>query len=138
MADLAVTVPKNLWLSWVLEGDAAGEVESGEEWGFYLGGGRPPIAPGERLYVVAYGLLRGYAPVTRFERTARGWCIVRRGAAVACTIDEPIPGFRGWRLVWWERAAEHPFPDWMTAGLPEKLTRDQQADLGVIERVYHA
>jgi hypothetical protein len=117
MSDLVVTVPKGIWLEWLSEGDAVGEPETGEEWGFFLGGGRPPIAPGERLYIVAWGRLRGYAPVTRLAPTDRGWAICRRGGAVAVTIGQPIPGFRGFRKRWWERAAELPFPEWMTAGV---------------------
>lgn len=124
MSDLVVTVPKTLWADWIDEGDAVGEPETGEEWGFFLGGPRPPITAGERLYVVAWGLLRGYAPVTRVERTDRGWAICRRAGAVAVTIEEPIPGFRGWQKVWWPREAERPFPDWMTAGLPERERAD--------------
>jgi hypothetical protein len=71
MSDLVVTVPKDFWLEWIDEGDAAGSVESGEEWGFFVGYRRPDIIPGERLYVVAWGRLRGYAPVTRVARTDR-------------------------------------------------------------------
>jgi hypothetical protein len=37
---------------------------------------------------------------------------VRKGNAVACTIDEPIPGFRGLRKRWWSRDIEKPFPNW--------------------------
>jgi hypothetical protein len=33
---------------------------------------------------------------------------VRGGGAVACTIDEPIVGFRGWRNRWWNREDEKP------------------------------
>jgi len=65
MTDLVVTVPRNLWAEWIEEGDAVGEPETGEEWGFFLGHNRPPILPGERLYIVAHDRLRGYAPVTR-------------------------------------------------------------------------
>lgn len=65
MSDLVVTVPRELWVEWIAEGDAAGEPESGEEWGFYLGPQRPPCGPGDRLYIVAHDRLRGYAPITR-------------------------------------------------------------------------
>ena len=74
MPDLVVTVPQQLWLDWVLEGDAAGEPASDQEWGFYLGGPRPNIT-------VAWGLLRGYAPVTMVVRT-------QHMSAIACTIHE--------------------------------------------------
>jgi hypothetical protein len=117
MSDLVVTVPKWFWPDWIAEGDLPGEPASGEEWAFTLGGGpRPPIEPGERLYVVAHGRLRGYAPVTRlvneYATGGRGWSICRRGGAVAVTIPEPISGFRGWRRRWWARTDELPFTDW--------------------------
>lgn len=117
MADLVVTVPKDLWPGWIAEGDAAGQPESGTEWAFWIGGGRPPIEAGDRLYIVAHGRLRGYAHVTRVMKTERSWGICRCGGAVACTLDVPILGFRGWRKVWWKREEELPFPDWKTAGV---------------------
>jgi hypothetical protein len=123
MSDLVVTVPKTVWVDWINEGDAAGEPADETDWGFYVGGGRPRIEPGERLYIVAWGLLRGYAPVTMVEQTESGWAICRRGGAVAMTITEPVPGFRGWRQRWWEREVETPFPSWQTAELPEKERR---------------
>gem|GEM_PF-5129882 len=73
MSDVVVTVPKRLWEDWIEEGDLPGESWSGEEWHFYLSGAVPRIQPGERVYVVAYGRLRGYAPLVRFE-PARGGC----------------------------------------------------------------
>jgi hypothetical protein len=112
VTDLVVTCPKGFFLEWIAEGDAVGEPYTGEEWGWFMGGHRPPVEPGDRLYVVAWGRLRGYAPVTRLAATERGWCICRRGDAVAVTIEQPIPGFRGWRRVWWPREAERPFPEW--------------------------
>lgn len=120
MADLVVTVPKNLWADWIYEGDAVDEPETGEEWGFFLGPSKPPIEPGERLYVVAHGLLRGYAPVTRVAKYGRRWAICRRGGAVAVTIPEDIKGFRGHRRRWWPREAERPFPIWSFARVPQR------------------
>ncbi len=117
MSDVVVTVPKGIWPDWIAEGDAAGETATGEEWGFYLGGARPPCGPGDRCYVVAHGRLRGYAPVVRVERTDRGWAIARGAAAVAVTLAGPITGFRGWRTRWWDRSAEAPFPGWETEGV---------------------
>jgi hypothetical protein len=114
-----VTVPQKLRAMWIEEGDLPGQPAT-DEWAFYIGGGRPPIQPRERVYVVAHGRLRGYAPLVRVAETERGWALVRANDAVAVTIATPIPGFRGWRKVWWPRAQEVPFPDWMTAGLPEK------------------
>lgn len=119
MADLVVTCPKNFFREWIAEGDAAGEPYTGEEWGWFMGGSKPDIGPGDRLYVVAWNLLRGYAPVTRLVQTERGWCICRRGDAVAVSIPEPIKGFRGWRRRWWDRSLERPFPEWKTYGVGE-------------------
>jgi len=115
VTDLVVTCPKGFYREWIAEGDAAGAPYTGEEWGWFLGGPRPPVGAGDRLYVVAWGRLRGFAPVTRLVQTERGWCICRRGNAEAVTIDQPIPGFRGWRRRWWDRSIERPFVDWRTA-----------------------
>lgn len=112
MADLVVTCPKNFFFRWIAEGDAAGDPYTGEEWGWFMGGRKPDIQVGDRLYVVAYDKLRGYAPVTRLAQTRTGWAICRRGDAVAVTIEEPIKGFRGWRRRWWNRELERPFPEW--------------------------
>lgn len=129
MVDLVGTCPKDFWPEWIAEGDAAGDPETGEEWGWYTGHSYIHlINPGDRFYVVAHGLLRGYAPVTRVEINVYGKGFIgRRGGAVACTIDDPIPGFRGLRERWWSRDAERPFPDWKTAGIEAKLPRPTKA-----------
>ncbi len=111
MTDLVGTCPKSFWEEWIAEGDAAGDPETGVEWGWFTNHSLIRcIGPGDRFYVVAHGKLRGYAPVTRVTRGA----ICRRGRAVAVTIDEPIPGFRGLRKRWWPRELERPFPNWRT------------------------
>lgn len=120
MSDLVVTVPKWFWPDWIAEGDAAGEPATGEEWGFYGGGPWPPIQPGERVYIVAHGLLRGFAPLTRIGDDGDRWVLCREGGAVAVTIPETIQGFRGWRRRWWDRGIEVPFPDWKTKGVEMK------------------
>lgn len=115
MSDVVVTCPKRLWTEWLEEGDLPGDEPSGDEYAFYLGGGRPNIRPGERVYIVAHGKLRGYAPLVRIGPGYDGYGgfdLVRSGAAVACTIDAPIQGFRGWRYRWWDYADERDFPDW--------------------------
>lgn len=111
MVDLVGTCPKGFWREWIAEGDAAGEPESGTEWRWFTAHPyRALIKPGERFYVVAHGRLRGYAPVI----AVTGHAIIRRGGAVALTIDEPVLGFRGLRKRWWDRARERPFPEWKT------------------------
>ena len=122
MTDVVVTVPKGIWQDWLEEGDAAGEPETGEEWGFFTWGTMPSIEPGERVYIVAHGRLRGWAPLTalRWEPVRGGMGRIgfgRKGGALAVTIPEEIRGFRGWRVRWWDRSAEVLFPDWKTAGV---------------------
>lgn len=120
MTDLVATCPKDFWEEWIAEGDAAGEPESGEEYGWFTEHSyRSLIKPGDRFYVVAHGRLRGYSIVTG----AWGGAIVRKGNAVACTIFDDIPGFRGLRRRWWDYGCEVPFPDWKTAGVITKRGR---------------
>lgn len=150
MPDLVVTCPKGFWWEWIGEGDAAGAPPTGQEWGWYMSGRRPDIGTGDRLYVVAWGRLRGYAPVTVLRQLCfdtrlgakplngiyadvrtisadvparaleNSWCICRNGDAAAATIPERIPGFRGWRRRWWPREHELPFADWQTFGVELK------------------
>jgi len=119
MSDLVVTVPKDFWPDWIAEGDAVGELPTGTEWSFYVGARKPSIRHGERLYIVACGRLRGYAPVTRVALARPGqWAICRQGGAVACTIDQEIRDFQGFRQPWWSRSHEMPFAGWQIAGVP--------------------
>lgn len=116
--DVVVTVPKNFTHpcapglkgleAWLAEGDPPGSEWSGQEWVFTTWGARPDISPGDRVYVVCEGRLVGYAPLTDLEVNGRCIELIREGNAVACTIDEPITGFRGWRYRWWEREREKP------------------------------
>lgn len=125
MSDLVVTVPKHFWFNWIDEGDSVGDPPTGEEWGFFLGGPRPPGNPGDRLYVVAHGRLRGFAPITSILETARGWAICRRAGAEAVTIAGEISGFRGWRHRWWDRSVEIAFPTWKTEGVKATTREDR-------------
>jgi hypothetical protein len=119
LMDVVVTVPKGLWLDWIEEGDLPGDPPSGYTSHFWIAPWNlPRMLVGDRVYIVAHGRLRGYAPLRATERACElnpdRACLVRDGEAVAVTIDEPIRGFQGWRYRWWERDAERPFPDWMT------------------------
>ena len=113
--DVVVTVPKGLWEEWILEGDLPGE-EPQYDSHFWLGGNLPKMQPGERVYIVAHGKLRGYAPLVEIETRCRlrpsVGCLLRQGGAQAVTIAEPIRGFQGWRYRWWRTSDERPFPDW--------------------------
>lgn len=145
MTDLVVTCPKDFWEEWIAEGDPAGAPWSGEEWGWFCSSrAAPPIEVGDRLYIVAHGKLRGYAPVTALRglsfdpkhgafspsgvyldstvldrdppaQRVTDWCICREGGAAAVTIAEPIRGFQGWRKRWWDRQQERLFPEWRIA-----------------------
>ena len=121
--DVVVTLPKSFRFAgqvglgaWITEGDPAGAPWSGELWEFATGGARPRIEPGERVYVVHHGKLRGYAPLVELEYDPRHRLVslVRGGGAVAVTVPFEIRGFRGWRYRWWERDIEVPFPEWQT------------------------
>lgn len=124
MEDIVVTVPLSFGLdTWIAEGDPAGAPWSGEEWHFYLGTLKPNVKPGGRVYVTYNGILRGYAPLVRVDvdygsgadpiRLGHSgpprYALVRHGGAVAVTIDEPVPGFRGFKARWWKREDERPF-----------------------------
>lgn len=136
MSDVVVTVPKNFRLdeaegtrlanlrglaAWIAEGDAAPADDerdvswSGGEWCFSLGGNKPNIREGERVYVVCEGKLRGYAPLLYVDDLGYGrYGLIRNGHAVAVTIDEPIRGFQGFRYRWWKYEDEKSFPTWKT------------------------
>lgn len=131
MVDLVGTCPMDFWSEWIAEGDAAGDPYSGEEWGWFTQHSAiNDINVGDRFYVVAHGMLRGWAPVTRILLNGAGKrvAIGRRGGAVAVTIDEAIPGFRGLRERWWSREIERPFPDWKTAGVGVKAPRPPRVE----------
>jgi hypothetical protein len=108
MSDVVVTVPARRWDEWLNEGDLPGEPWSGME-SFFRLRHAPMITIGERVYVVARGHLRGYAPLVRIDYSGMSCELVRRGKAVAVTIAEPIRGFRGFRYRWWDRADEVPY-----------------------------
>lgn len=120
MSDIVVTVPKGLWSDWLAEGDLPGEAARFRSH-FWIGANynaMPKIEPGERVYIVAHGRLRGFAPLVGMEakcklRESRS-CLMREGGAVAITIPEKIVGFRGWRYRWWDQNIEIPFPEWKT------------------------
>ena len=119
--DLVGTCPKTFWKEWLEEGDCAGEPETGH---YYAWLSRHRLAHAlvrifdheetYRFYVVAHGKLRGYAIVEGLDITPvrKDIKIIRKGQAVAVTIPEPIPGFRGLRKRWWDRDDEISFPDW--------------------------
>lgn len=112
--DVVVTVPQAFGLDrWIAEGDPAGTSWSGQEWHFYLWGTPPAMQPGERVYIVYRGALRGYAPLVRIDLLGGGrYGLVRHGGAVAVSIPELIRGFRGFRYRWWGYDQEQLFPGW--------------------------
>jgi hypothetical protein len=112
MPDVVVTVPARLWPEWLDEGDCAGDPRTGRRYSFWVFG-FPDIEPDERVYVVALGKLRGFAPLDYAHGMPSGRvALVRAGGAEAVTIPRTIRGFRGYRYRWWDRSEERPFPDW--------------------------
>lgn len=126
MGDVVVTVPRAQWPAWLREGDLPGQAARGVSH-FWLAPPLPPMAPGERVYVVASNRLRGYAPLVGVEerctlRPHDGMgCLMRAGGAVAVTVLRYFPAFQGWRDRFWDRAEEVPFPRWqdLRAWIPD-------------------
>ena len=113
MADVVVTVPMTAWEDWIAEGQLPGDEWDGETYSYFSVPSYPRrIIAGERVYVVAGGRLRGFAPLVRVEHSASRCLLVRACVAVAMTTDETITGFRGYRYRWWDRANERPFVSW--------------------------
>lgn len=110
MTDVVVTLPKKFGLEkWLAEGDAPGEPDTGTRYYWKLGKHEPDIAWGERVYVVHDGRLIGFAHLLAIRYDVNGNVyLVRGGGAVACTLNEYIPGFRGYRYRWWNREDELP------------------------------
>jgi hypothetical protein len=127
--DLVVTVPAKLWFNWLCEGDLP--VDPHDErgtWDFYTSRTPRGWQPGQRVYVIAHGYLRGYSELVSANQTA----LVRSGPGVACTLlkdgkPKPMLGFQGWRyatggrqeVVGWEGVHA-----WATFGLSPKLSAD--------------
>lgn len=110
MSDVVVTLPKSFGLeAWLAEGDGPGEEWKGQRYYWKLGKQVPKIEAGERVYVVHDGRLIGYAPLLAIRWDMNGNVyLMRGGGAVACTLNKHIPGFRGYRYVWWSRDDELP------------------------------
>ncbi len=118
MADVVVTVPAVRWEEWIAEGDAPGEPWTGQRYEFKVPTvpalATPVGAAPSRVYVVALGKLRGYAPLLEIQDRPDGVYLIRGGDAVAVTISEYIRGFQGYRYTWWTREDERPLPDGRT------------------------
>lgn len=130
--DICVTLPKSFGLEkWMAEGDAPGDAWTGQYYAFTVAGA-PKVEPGDRVYVAYDGRLIGYAPLVQAlvrpslrnpRRSATE--LIRGGEAVACTVNEHIPGFRGYRYRWWDREDE--LPAKATCTTPDC---DEKFDLG--------
>jgi hypothetical protein len=82
-----------------------------------IGTDRPPIEPGDRVYIVAFDRLRGYAPLVRVDELPNGYSLIRSGGAVALSLPTPIKSFPGWKVRWWARSDEIHFDAWRTEGV---------------------
>jgi transcriptional regulator with XRE-family HTH domain len=116
VADLVVVVAYNHWAAWLKEGDPAvvppdKPVKTKRRHALYLGTHEPVITPGERVYIVSHGRLRGYAPLIAIEKKGPAYYAIRGGGAVAVTLPRSLylthPIERTWSL-----AEEIPFPQW--------------------------
>ena len=133
--DIVVTVPAKLWFSWLCEGDLPGDpLEEREEWAFYTTTPPRSAFPGQRIYVVAHGFLRGYSDLV----ATKGKAFIRSGPGVACTLFEngapkPMRGFQGWRYATWEReeVREWEGEEWASYGLEPKLADDVKGLFGL-------
>ncbi len=84
------------------------------------GGPRPAIGPGDRVYLVAWGRVRGYVRMAKLSNTLDGWVLGCSSAVVPTTIPAVgIATFRGAKAPWWKRPDEQPFPGWASDGIPE-------------------
>lgn len=116
--DILVTIPKSFGLArWIDEGDCAGDTPDqdfdNELYVYTLGGTKPDIKSGERVYCCYNSRLIGYAPLVELvSETPFRHGLVRGGNAVAVTIARKIPGFRGFRYRDWDYSEEVPFPEW--------------------------
>jgi hypothetical protein len=90
--DIVVTVPQQLWLAWLAEGDLPGDPPTGHGYHFWIAPfALPNTQPGERVYVFAFGRVRGYTPLVAMEpqcslNPAKA-CLLRRGGH-----DDPPAG----------------------------------------------
>lgn len=102
--DIVVPIKAEDWDGWLAEGDLAGEPWSGEEHALTVRS-RPDIEPGERVYILAGGIIRGYAPLLRAEYAwKRGYWytyLIRGDGARAmtpmCSRPDQCDCSLGWR-----------------------------------------
>jgi hypothetical protein len=73
MPDIVVTVPMARWEDWLDEGDLPGDEWDGvSEYHWFARGPKPQIAAGQRVYIVAHGKVRGYAPLVAIDSVVSG------------------------------------------------------------------
>lgn len=135
MNDVVARVSRANWPAWLAEGDLAGAPWSGREHALVVAGW-PSIDPGERVYVVVRGLVRGWAPLIRAERMlvqdVRRTALIRGGGACASTPMCLFPDTCICPVAWngphplhvrarrsfmyrhWRRIDEWLFPSWAT------------------------
>jgi hypothetical protein len=87
--DVVVTVPMAQWPAWIDEGDLPGQ-EAQFASHFWLRRPLPEIFPTDRVYIVAHGRVRGYAPLVDSEQSCQlrpeVGCLVRSDGAEAVTL----------------------------------------------------
>lgn len=143
LMDILINIPPHRWADWLAEGDLAGAVWSGREHMLEILM-QPTIEPGERVYIMQGGIVRGWAPLLRMERTySMGrWMtqIIRGGGAQAVTAMCLWPDLCLCPILWrgphpkiltvrvmayrsWDRIDEWRFPDWQTYDWTQSVPR---------------
>lgn len=116
--DVVACVPRHVWPHWLEEGGTPEAPDPSTVYGFGVPSAPKLLRAGDRLYIACAGRIRGYAPVLWIQSRidSRAVDLIRDGkSAVAVTIAERVPPFRGFRYRWWTRDQERPFPEWRQA-----------------------
>jgi hypothetical protein len=106
-----IVVPVKRWTDWLAMGDLAGQLWSGREHALSLHC-LPDIEPGERVYILHAGIVRGYAPLIRIEQGFHAGrlltYLIRGGGARAMTPMCSMPnGCRCKDSIWMAPHARH-------------------------------
>lgn len=128
MPDIVIHITDRRWKDLVRDGGAYGPSSGSREVSHPLGYvERPPISQGDKIYLAAGGLVRGWARCQYLRSDQPGFVVITRGPLSGTTPmvdrgDGPRPlrvrPIRGYIRRWWEPSTEAPLEDWRTRGLP--------------------
>ena len=123
MTAIVVTVARDNWPAFLAEHGPG--TSRGRQHVFHLFGDRPPISPGDTLYVVSHGRLRCALMLELIVPHHGGWQLVA-SLLRAVTLPGFVQGFPDWRRCWWRDIDELPFPSWRTEAV--NIAGDQVPD----------